>query len=244
MSGRHEGRTLAVQFLFQRDFNSGDLKEALADFWLEHKAGPKVQKFADELILGVERERTELDRQLTHYAANWEVKRMGAVDRNVMRVALYEMNFCPDIPPVVPVQAGSNESTIDLKKGDAEQSTFLLREEQRRCQQLGQAAASDTDCMRVWAESRDRFLGRPPAPAVPTATWRADRRGESRTSSPPVSRRERRASRSPSRRERSQGRRRQSDDRRACPSPARATYTRAFPSPFPPRWHGSWWPLP
>ena len=43
-----------------------------------------------------------------------------------------------------------------------------LREGQRRCQQLGQAAASNTDCMRVWAESRDRFLGRPPTPAAPT----------------------------------------------------------------------------
>ena len=42
-----------------------------------------------------------------------------------------------------------------------------LRMEQRRCQQLGQAAADDTDCMRVWAESRDRFLGRAPAPAIP-----------------------------------------------------------------------------
>ncbi|KAF1005562.1 MAG: hypothetical protein GAK32_02631 [Pseudomonas fluorescens] len=41
----------------------------------------------------------------------------------------------PDIPPVVPVQPGSNESTIDLKKGDFEQSTFLLREEQRRQQE-------------------------------------------------------------------------------------------------------------
>ncbi|WP_338479965.1 aspartate-semialdehyde dehydrogenase [Pseudomonas trivialis] len=41
----------------------------------------------------------------------------------------------PDIPPVVPVQPSSNESTIDLKKGDAEQSTFLLREEQRRQQE-------------------------------------------------------------------------------------------------------------
>lgn len=47
-----------------------------------------------------------------------------------------------------------------------------LREGQRRCQQLGQAAASDTDCMRVWAESRDRFLGRPPAPAIPTTEGR------------------------------------------------------------------------
>ena len=43
-----------------------------------------------------------------------------------------------------------------------------LREGQRRCQQLGQAAASDPDCMRVWAESRDRFLGRTPAPGAPS----------------------------------------------------------------------------
>jgi conjugative transfer region protein TrbK len=42
-----------------------------------------------------------------------------------------------------------------------------LREGQRRCQQLGQSAASDPECMRVWAETRDRFLGRPAAPVAP-----------------------------------------------------------------------------
>lgn len=42
-----------------------------------------------------------------------------------------------------------------------------LREGQRRCQQLGQKAAEDSECMRVWAETRDRFLGRAPAPAAP-----------------------------------------------------------------------------
>ncbi len=111
MSGRHEGRTLAVQFLFQRDFNQGDLQEALAEFWSGHKAGPKVRAFAVELIQGVEREREQLDKLLARYAANWEVKRMGAVDRNVMRLALYEMQFCKDIPPVVSI----NEA-IDLAK--------------------------------------------------------------------------------------------------------------------------------
>jgi conjugative transfer region protein TrbK len=42
-----------------------------------------------------------------------------------------------------------------------------LRLEQRRCQELGEAAANDAACLRVWAETRDRFLGRSPAPAVP-----------------------------------------------------------------------------
>jgi len=45
-----------------------------------------------------------------------------------------------------------------------------LREGQRRCQQLGQQAASDVECLRVWAETRDRFLGRPSAPASPAAS--------------------------------------------------------------------------
>lgn len=48
-----------------------------------------------------------------------------------------------------------------------EPSRDPLREAQRRCQQLGQAAANDPDCMRVWAETRDRFLGRAPQPAPP-----------------------------------------------------------------------------
>ena len=46
-------------------------------------------------------------------------------------------------------------------------ATNPLRDAQRRCQQLGQAAANDTECLHVWAETRDRFLGRTPAPATP-----------------------------------------------------------------------------
>ncbi|WP_306049865.1 putative entry exclusion protein TrbK-alt [Oceaniradius stylonematis] len=45
-----------------------------------------------------------------------------------------------------------------------------LREGQRRCQQLGEAAASDAECLRVWAETRDRFLGRTPAPTTPQSS--------------------------------------------------------------------------
>ena len=45
-----------------------------------------------------------------------------------------------------------------------------LRESQRRCQQLGQQAASDPECLRVWAETRDRFLGHAPAPVAPAAS--------------------------------------------------------------------------
>lgn len=111
MSGRHEGRTLAVQFLFQRDINTGDLEEALKLFFENHPAGKKVHAFAGELIRGVEANRPDLDRKLQSFAEHWDLNRMGGVDRNVMRVALFEMLHREDIPPVVSI----NEA-VDLAK--------------------------------------------------------------------------------------------------------------------------------
>ena len=103
MSTRHEARQWAVQVLFQRDFNHGELADALAEFWLERKPSARARGFAETLVRGVEQHRAELDELLQRYAENWNVKRMGAVDRNVMRAALYEMLYCPDIPPVVTI---------------------------------------------------------------------------------------------------------------------------------------------
>lgn len=103
MSKRHEARLWAVQFLFQRDFNHDDLDQALADFWQDRKAGAKAKEFAEQLIRGVEAKKAELDQRIQAYAENWNIKRMGGVDRNAMRVALYEMLYCPDIPPVVSI---------------------------------------------------------------------------------------------------------------------------------------------
>ena len=111
MSSRHDARLWAVQFLFQRDFNDTELEAAFVDFWPERKAHTKARIFCEELIRGVELYRGEIDARLRKYAEHWSLERMGAVDRNVMRVALYEMMFCKDIPPVVSI----NEA-VDLAK--------------------------------------------------------------------------------------------------------------------------------
>lgn len=111
MKVRHQARLLAVQFLFQRDFNKGPLDDALGDFWSTRQTGRQVSAFAEALIRGVEQHRSELDERMGQYAEHWDVKRMGAVDRNIMRVALFEMLHRPDVPPVVSV----NEA-VDLAK--------------------------------------------------------------------------------------------------------------------------------
>lgn len=103
MAKRHEARTWAVQFLFQRDINRDDLETALADFWRELRPSAKAKAFAEQLIRGVEAYREDLDRRIQQYAENWDLRRMGGVDRNAMRVALYEMLYCPDIPPIVSI---------------------------------------------------------------------------------------------------------------------------------------------
>jgi N utilization substance protein B len=111
MSSRHDARLWAVQFLFQRDFNDTELEDAFVDFWPERKANPNARAFCEALIRGVEIYRDEIDERLRKYAEHWSLERMGAVDRNIMRVALFEMLFCKEIPPVVSI----NEA-VDLAK--------------------------------------------------------------------------------------------------------------------------------
>lgn len=122
MSRRRDGRLLAVQFLFQRDFNSGDLDRAFLDFFATRKIPAKVRMFAEELIRGVEQHLWELDEKLKEYAEHWEPRRMAGVDRNVMRLALYEMMYRTEIPPVVSI----NEA-VELAKqfGGMESGRFV-----------------------------------------------------------------------------------------------------------------------
>ena len=111
MTTRRFGREWAVQFLFQHDFNAGDKDRSLDDFWALQNVDPEARPFAADLIQGVLDHLHELDERIQVYADNWEVKRMNAVDRNAIRLALFEMLFRPDIPPVVSI----NEA-VDIAK--------------------------------------------------------------------------------------------------------------------------------
>jgi N utilization substance protein B len=142
MSTRHEAREWAVQFLFQRDFNRGDLAAGLEDFWASCEATSKARDFAEELIQGVEDHRRELDDMLQRYAEHWDVQRMGALDRNVMRVAVYEMLHRPDIPPVVSI----NEAVQIAKEfSSLESGRFVNGLLDQICRHIDRPARSATD---------------------------------------------------------------------------------------------------
>ena len=136
MGKRREARERAVQFLFQHDLNPPEkLDEALEHFWSSQRTaaiaedkgdatwGQKVElpaptaeetevrTFADPLIRGALQFRDETDECIKKHAKNWQLHRIAAVDRNILRLAIYEMMHRDDIPPVVSI----NEA-VDIAK--------------------------------------------------------------------------------------------------------------------------------
>lgn len=94
-STRRIAREIAVQSLFQIDFNPGDpllaLAAALAE--QEEEMANKVCEYAQALLLGVMANKEAIDARLNQFAIDWKVERMPATDRNILRVAVYEIYY-------------------------------------------------------------------------------------------------------------------------------------------------------
>lgn len=105
VTGRRQAREWAVQFLFQTEFNPEHLEQALTDFWNDEEKKPadRDRSYVEEVVRGVIEKRRELDRTISKYTDNWDVDRLGVLDRTVLRVATYEMLFRGDIPPIVSI---------------------------------------------------------------------------------------------------------------------------------------------
>jgi len=111
-----------MQALFCMDMldnDSDELKQRLSEM-LELE--PDLQRFYLTLIKGVLENRSQLDRHIEQFSSNWKINRMGCVDRNILRIAAYEILFCNDIPPKVSI----NEA-VDIGKlyGTEESGSFI-----------------------------------------------------------------------------------------------------------------------
>lgn len=98
MGKRRTARELALKILFQIDVGRLPLDEVIATSKALWQSPPEVWSFAEALARGVIQKRAQLDDIIMHYAAGWTLERMANVDRNLLRMALYELLEMDDIP--------------------------------------------------------------------------------------------------------------------------------------------------
>ncbi len=123
MGLRREGREAAVQFLFAHDLQAGNLsEEERAAFWDIHSAKRGARGFAEQLVKGVLSRLQEIDERIATATQNFSIERLGNVDRNILRLAIYELVALPDVPPPVVI----NEAIEIAKKfASAESASFV-----------------------------------------------------------------------------------------------------------------------
>jgi N utilization substance protein B len=122
MGKRRRAREAAIQYHFWRDLQHGETPKRIDDFWDFCPVKANVREFAEPLISGMVEHLDKIDERIRKYCENYNLNRISAVDRNVLRLAIYEMLYRDDIPPVVSI----NEA-IELAKtfGGTESGKFV-----------------------------------------------------------------------------------------------------------------------
>lgn len=103
MKKRTRARELALQFFYQYDLCGVDLAPDAKNFIFGEEPDDETRRFALRLVDGTLENQTEIDRTVQAVAQNWNIARMAVIDRNVLRLATYELLHCPDIPPKVAI---------------------------------------------------------------------------------------------------------------------------------------------
>jgi N utilization substance protein B len=108
MGLRRKSREIALQFLFGHDFQErscepGALEKQFDEFCACFDAGKKSMPYARQLISGICEHLSEIDERIARRSHNWRVERMSLVDRNILRIAAYEMSYVDDAPATVAI---------------------------------------------------------------------------------------------------------------------------------------------
>ncbi len=123
MRRRTLSREHALKILYQLDITKRPVNAIIAQYWDgEEHADSQMKDYANLLSAGVEKNLIPIDQKISAYATNWQLKRMAVIDRNVLRIGLFELQYTKDIPPKVAI----NEAVELAKKyGDLESSKFV-----------------------------------------------------------------------------------------------------------------------
>ena len=123
MRKRTKAREHALKILYAIDITGDGPEKCVEVFWKDNDESDKeVRKFTDAIVFGFHKNRELIDKVITEYTTNWQLKRMAVIDRNVLRLATYELLFREDVPP-----KGAINEAIDIAKkyGDKDSGSFV-----------------------------------------------------------------------------------------------------------------------
>ena len=123
MGKRRKAREVALQFLYALDVNAAaDPAPHHSEFWARHPVDAETRTFADGLVRGSKQHQEKIDHVIAQFTEHWGLDRMAVVDRNLLRMAVYELLWQTDVPPKVAI----NEAIEIAKKfGTRESSRFI-----------------------------------------------------------------------------------------------------------------------
>jgi N utilization substance protein B len=119
---RTRARELAMQALYQLDTQGADLLERLGEFFVDNSPDDFVRRLAADWCKGTWENLTQCDELITASTIKWKLSRLSSVDKSILRLAVYQLKFCEDIPPKVVI----NEAIELAKKFSTTQSPAFV----------------------------------------------------------------------------------------------------------------------
>lgn len=122
MGHRHKAREFAIQVLYQIEMQAAEPKAVFDLFWRSEEVQEDIRSFSTGLVDGVYRNRSEIDQLIEKHSHHWRLPRMAVVDRNILRLGVYELLYLHDIPTSVIL----NEAVELAKKFGTEDSGAFI----------------------------------------------------------------------------------------------------------------------
>jgi N utilization substance protein B len=122
MGKRRQGREAALKLLYALDLTRADVQDVVNAAWVQEIVPPQGRDFVMMLVTGVSDHREEIDAVIRTWSSHWSLARIGVVERNLLRLAIFELLFQPDIPPNVTI----NEAVEMAKRYGAEEAWVFV----------------------------------------------------------------------------------------------------------------------
>jgi transcription antitermination protein NusB len=140
MGKRRRGRETALKLLYALDITQESVDELLQASWLDTVVPEAVREFSVALVAGVMAHQDEIDTLVQEWSMNWSLERIGIIERNILRFAIYELLFLTDIPPNVTI----NEAVEVAKRYGTDEAPSFINGILDRIKQEIEARAEET----------------------------------------------------------------------------------------------------